>query len=97
MSLPGFTADASLFKTDVHYRPLGNWSFTKDPPVVVPQQFQIGTHFTQGMTEAFSLCHLRYCTPCQIFGFGFGVRFCCRFDFCSFPPGYVCEQQACSS
>jgi len=38
MSLPGFTAEASLFKTDEPYRLIGAWAGGSGGQAVIPQQ-----------------------------------------------------------
>jgi len=37
MSLPGFTAEASLFKTEEHYRLIGAWAGGNAGQAVIPQ------------------------------------------------------------
>jgi hypothetical protein len=65
MTLPGFNAEASAYKTNVHYRSMGA---TVQADGVVPQQLSCGPCFLDNTGACVQDCTFTSCVPLGRFG-----------------------------
>jgi len=71
MRIPGFTAEASLFKTDESYRLMGAWAGGVDAQAVIPQQICCYQEWGQCLICTPFTCQVQFgpcpdgCPQCQ--------------------------------
>jgi hypothetical protein len=90
MSLPGFTADAALYKTGEHYRLTSGLIVGVGQQMVMKQQITASSMFSLSPNRppppVVQYCFPQQCSTCiSASNSGEWYRYCCTFDVCS-PP-----------